>query len=105
MEREEAIAMLKMLKGQAQKSFGGIYISKALDMAIEVLEQEPVLDKSNEESEGMKRKHGDILDKIRLEMVKSARPIVSEYNKIEDGMSLRKILQIIDYWHETESEG
>lgn len=56
------------------------------------------------ESDGMKRKHGDILDKIRLEMVKSARLIVSEYNKIEDGMSLRKILQIIDYWHNTESE-
>lgn len=56
-----------------------------LDIPLKALEQEPVL------------------DKIRAEIERNAYPIVSGVNKIEQGMTLYEILQVIDKY-KTESE-
>ena len=45
----------------------------------------------------------EILDKIRAEIEQNAYPIVSAMNKIEQGMTLYEILQIIDKY-KAESE-
>lgn len=57
-------------------------LSEALDMAIEALEQEP------------------ILDEIRAEIEQNAYPIVYGFNNREKGMTLYGILRVIDKYKE-----
>lgn len=72
MTREEAIAFFRDMN---ECTYGNL---EALEMAINALEQEP------------------ILDKIRAEIEQNAYPIVHGVNNHEKGMTLYGILQVID---------